>query len=294
MKTSSKELFEAGVHIGHQQKRWNPKTRPYIYAHRGGISIINLEKTCEQIDRAWNFISDTIASGQDMWFVGTKKQARDILKEGASAVDMPFCANRWLGGTLTNFQTIERSLIKYKKFIKMDEDGELTKLPKKELASIRRVMNKMHNNFEGLMNIESLPGALFVIDTKHEHIAIAEARRIGIPIVAMVDTNSDPTLVEYPIISNDDSVKSIRLVLGILLEGIQDGLSKRVAKRGDAKKLITKEEIMQIEPDVTIAVDIDTETVEELAEEEKPAVKPKRKRVPAKKIATEEVKEDAK
>ena len=118
MKTSPKELFEAGVHIGHQQKRWNPKTRPYIYAHRGGISIINLEKTCEQIDKACNFVSDVIASGQDVWFIGTKKQARDILREGASAVDMPFCANRWLGGTLTNFQTIERSLIKYKKFIK--------------------------------------------------------------------------------------------------------------------------------------------------------------------------------
>jgi len=125
MKTSPKELFEAGVHIGHQQKRWNPKTRPYIYDHRGGISVINLEKTCEQIGKAWDFMSNLIASGQDIWFVGTKKQARDIVKEGASAVEMPFCANRWLGGTLTNFQTIERSLLKSKKFLKMEEEGEL-------------------------------------------------------------------------------------------------------------------------------------------------------------------------
>jgi small subunit ribosomal protein S2 len=289
MKTSPKELFEAGVHIGHQQKRWNPKTRPYIYAHRGGISIINLEKTCEQINRAWDFIGDAVASGQNVWFVGTKKQARDIIREGASAVDMPFCANRWLGGTLTNFQTIERSLIKYKKFIKMEEDGELAKFPKKELASIRRVMNRMHNNFEGLMKIESLPGALFVVDTKHEYIAVAEARRVGIPVVAMVDTNSDPTTVDYPILSNDDSAKSIRLILGTLLEGVQDGLSRRVAKRSDAKKLITREELIQIEPDVTIAGDIDTEAVEEPAAGEKSAAKPKRKRAPAKKVTTEKV-----
>ncbi|MDR0679749.1 MAG: 30S ribosomal protein S2 [Puniceicoccales bacterium] len=289
MRTSPKELFEAGVHVGHQRKRWNPKTRPYIYDHRGGISIINLEKTCEQIDKAWDFMRNLTASGQDIWFVGTKKQARDIVKEGAGAVEMPFCANRWLGGTLTNFQTIERSLLKYKKFLKMEEEGELAKLPKKEEASIKRVMHKMHNNFEGMMKIESLPGALFVIDIKHEYIAVAEASRVGIPVIAMVDTNSDPTLVEYPIPTNDDSVKSIRLILGILLEGVQDGLSQRTAKQGDAKKLISKEELVSIEPDVTIDTSIDTETME--AESgEKPAIKSKRKRPLTKKIVNEEKK----
>ncbi|MDR0595302.1 MAG: 30S ribosomal protein S2 [Puniceicoccales bacterium] len=288
MRTSPKELFEAGVHIGHQRKRWNPKTRPYIYDHRGGISIINLEKTCEQIDKTWDFMRNLTASGQDIWFVGTKKQARDIVKEGAGAVEMPFCANRWLGGTLTNFQTIERSLLKYKKFLKMEEEGELAKLPKKEGASIKRVMNKMHNNFEGMMKIESLPGALFVIDIRHEYIAVAEANRVGIPVIAMVDTNSDPTLVEYPIIANDDSVKSIRLILGILLEGVQDGLSQRTAKRDDAKKLISKEELVSIEPDVTIDMSIDTETMEEPESEEKSAIKPKRKRSSTKKTVNKE------
>jgi small subunit ribosomal protein S2 len=144
------------------------------------------------------------------------------------------------------------------------------------------------------MKIESLPGALFVIDTKHEYIAIAEARRIGIPTVAMVDTNSDPTLVEYPIMSNDDSAKSIRLILGILLEGVQDGLSKRAAKRDDAKRLVTKEELLQVEPDVTIAGDIDMEAMEEPAAGEKPAAKPKRKHAPAKKETVEKTEEDAK
>ncbi len=256
MKTSPKELFEAGVHIGHQQKRWNPKTRPYIYGNRGGITIINLEKTCEQIDKAWEFMRKTIASGADIWFIGTKKQASDIIREGATAVEMPFCASRWLGGTLTNFQTIERSLVKYKKFLKMEESGELAKLPKKEAASIKRTMNKMHNNFEGMMTVDTLPGALFIVDSKHEYIAISEARRLGIPTIAMVDTNSDPTLIDYPIPANDDSSKSIRLILGVLLESVQQGLSERTTRRNNAKKLISKDDIIQNSTEVIIAQDI--------------------------------------
>jgi small subunit ribosomal protein S2 len=287
MKTSPKELFEAGVYIGHQKKRWNPKTRPYIYDHRWGVSIIDLEKTCEQIEKAWSSMSDIVAGGQDVWFVGTKKQAQDIIREGANAVDMPFCANRWLGGTLTNFRTIECSLTKYKKFLKMDEDGELAKLPKKEGASIRRKMNKMHNNFEGLMRIESLPGMLFVVDTKHEYIAVAEAKRMGIPVVAMVDTNSDPTVVDFPIPANDDSAKSIRLILGILIEGVQDGIIKRSAKRSETKKLITMEELVQIEPEVTIADNIDTAAVETEVAAEELAEKPKRRRTTRKPAVAE-------
>jgi small subunit ribosomal protein S2 len=291
MKTSPKELFEAGVYIGHQRKRWNPKTRPYIYDHRWGVSIIDLEKTCEQIEKAWDFISNIVAGGQDIWFVGTKKQARDIIREGANAVDMPFCAHRWLGGTLTNFQTIERSLTKYKKFLKMEEDGELAKLPKKEGASIRRKMGKMHGNFEGLMRIESLPGVLFIVDTKHEYIAVAEAKRLGVPVVAMVDTNSDPTVVDFPIPANDDSAKSIRMILGILIESVQDGIIKRSAKRSDVKKLITREELVQIEPEVTIADNIDREAIEaEVEASEEPVEKSKRKRA-TKKPAVKEEKE---
>lgn len=256
MKISPKELFDAGVHIGHQQKRWNPKTRPYIYDNRGGITIINLEKTCQQIEKAWDFLLKTVASGQELWLVGTKKQARDTIREGANALDIPFCANRWLGGTLTNFPTIERSLAKYKKFLKMEESGELAKLPKKESASIKRVMNKMHNNFEGMMNVDSLPGVIFVVDSKHEYIAVAEARKLGIPIIAMVDTNSDPTIIDFPIPANDDSAKSIRLILGVLLEAVQQGLSERPAKRNTSKKLITKDDIIQNSSEVVIAKDI--------------------------------------
>ncbi|MDR3144571.1 MAG: 30S ribosomal protein S2, partial [Puniceicoccales bacterium] len=145
MRTSPQELFEAGAHIGHQRKRWNPKTRPYIFDHRGGVTVIDLVKTCDQIEKAYEVAKGIVAGGGDIWFIGTKKQAKEIVKEGASSVEMPFCVNRWLGGTLTNFQTIEKSLGKYKKFLHLEEAGEIAKMHKKEGAAIRRKMDRMRN-----------------------------------------------------------------------------------------------------------------------------------------------------
>lgn len=253
MRTSPQELFEAGVHIGHQKRRWNPKTRPYIFDHRGGVTIIDLVKTCDQIEKACEIAKKVVAGGADIWFVGTKKQAKDIIKEGAMSVEMPFCVNRWLGGTLTNFQTIERSLNKFRKFLKMEESGELAKMHKKEAAAIKREMNRMHSNFEGLMQIDDLPGALFVVDVMHEDIAVAEARKIGIPVIGIVDTNSDPTTVDYPIMCNDDSAKAIRMIVGLLLEGIQEGIAVRGEKKSAKKKLLSSGDLVKIVPEVSIS-----------------------------------------
>lgn len=256
MKVTPQELFEVGAHIGHQRRRWNPKTRPYIFDHRNGITIIDLVKTCKQIEDACEVAKNVVSGGGDIWFVGTKKQAKDVMKEGATAVDMPFCVNRWLGGTLTNFQTVERSLNKYKKFLRLEESGDLAKMHKKEAAAIKREMNRMHSNFEGLMKVEELPGALFVIDVLQEHIAVAEARKIGIPVMAVVDTNSDPTVVDYPIMCNDDSMKAIRMVIGLLIEGIQEGVSIRGERKSSKRKLISSKDLVKIEPEVSVSEEI--------------------------------------
>ena len=256
MKVTPQELFEVGAHIGHQKRRLNPKTRPYIFDHRNGITIIDLVKTCKQIEDACEVAKNVVSGGGDIWFVGTKKQAKDVMKEGATAVDMPFCVNRWLGGTLTNFQTVERSLNKYKKFLRLEESGDLAKMHKKEAAAIKREMNRMHSNFEGLMKVEELPGALFVIDVLQEHIAVAEARKIGIPVMAVVDTNSDPTVVDYPIMCNDDSMKAIRMVIGLLIEGIQEGVSIRGERKSSKRKLISSKDLVKIEPEVSVSEEI--------------------------------------
>ena len=259
MRTTPQELFEAGVHIGHQKRRWNPKTRPYIFDHRNGTTIIDLAKTCDQIEKSCEVAKDIVSKGGDIWFVGTKKQAKEIMKEAALAVDMPFCVNRWLGGTLTNFQTIERSLNKYRRFLKMEESGELAKMFKKESAAIRREMNRMKPNFEGLMQIDRLPSALLVVDVMYEDIAVAEARKIGIPVIAIVDTNSDPTVVDYPIMCNDDSVKAVRLAIGLLVEAIQEGIEIRGERKVVKKKLLSSDDLVKIVPEVSLSEGIEKE-----------------------------------
>ena len=227
MNITVRDLFDAGVHFGHQTKRWNPKSKPYVFDHRQGISIMDLGKTFECLEKATSFLEDTVGSGGKILMVGTKKQAQEVMREAAVGTEMPFCVNRWLGGTLTNFSTILKSIAKYKKYLSMESDGSLDKLPKKELAVIRREMSRMHRNFEGLLEMPELPDAIFIIDIKREDIAVAEAIRLGIPVVALVDTNSDPTLVSYPIPGNDDAVKSIRIIVEIIMEALQNGLAKR-------------------------------------------------------------------
>ena len=227
MNITIRDLLDAGLHFGHQIRRWNPKSKPFVYDNRHGISIIDLEQTFQLLEKATVYVEDLVASGKDILFVGTKRQSEEIIRECATSVNMPFSASRWMGGTLTNFATIKTSLAKYKKFLGMEDDGSLSKLPGKEAAAIRRQMSRMNRNFEGLLQVDKLPGALFVIDTKNEYIAVEEARRLGIPVIALVDTNADPTLIDYPIPGNDDAVKAIRIVVEVITEAVQSGLTKR-------------------------------------------------------------------
>jgi small subunit ribosomal protein S2 len=226
-----KDLLDAGVHFGHQTKRWNPRSKPFIFDHRQGVTIIDLAKTHEALEKACAFVEDTVANGGNVLFVGTKRQAKDIVREAAAATGMPFSVDRWLGGTLTNYETVKRSVAKFKKYQQMETSGELSKLPRKEESAIKREMGRMQRNFNGIVEMGGLPSALFVVDVGHEKIAVAEAARCAIPCIALVDTNSDPSLVTYPIPGNDDAVKSIRIIVETVVAAIQAGLSQRDARR---------------------------------------------------------------
>lgn len=231
MNITVKDLLDAGVHFGHQTKRWNPRSKPYIFDHRQGVSIIDLGRTHEALQQACNFLENLVADGGVVLFVGTKRQAQEIMREAATGLGMPYCVNRWLGGTLTNYDTIRRSIAKFKEYQRMDTSGELAQLPKKEESAIKREMARMQRNFDGILDLDALPGALFVIDVKHEYIAVAEARRCGIPCVGLVDTNSDPTAISHPIPGNDDAVKSIRIIVDAVAGAVQEGLTQRESRR---------------------------------------------------------------
>jgi small subunit ribosomal protein S2 len=250
---TAKELFDAGVHVGHQVRRWNPRSKAFVYDHRHGISIINLEKTLQQLQKACAFAGHLVAGGGEIWFVGTKPQARDAVKEAAREIAMPFTVVRWLGGTLTNFATINRGLQKYRRLLRMDEKGEIDAMPNKEAAALRREMARMQRNFEGLATIESLPSALFVVDIGYEIIAVKEARRMGIPVLAIADTNADPTLVDYPIPANDDSVRSIRILVTALASAIREGLDQREMREVGKTSSMVKRESIELEAEVTLS-----------------------------------------
>ena len=228
---TAKDLLDAGVHFGHQTKRWNPRSKPYVFDHRQGVTIIDLGKTHVLLEKACDFLTDTVANGGNVLFVGTKRQAKEIVREAAACTNMPFCVDRWLGGTLTNYETIKRSIAKFKKYQLMETSGEMAKLPRKEESAIKREMTRMQRNFNGIVEMGGLPGALFVVDINHEKIAVAEAKRCGIACVAIVDTNSDPTTVSHPIPGNDDAVKSIRIIVETIVTAIQNGLGQRDARR---------------------------------------------------------------
>lgn len=227
MNITIKDLLDAGVHFGHQLRRYNPRSKKYVFDNRHGISIIDLEKTYANLEKANAFLETTAASGKQVLFVGTKRQAQEVLREAAVSCQMPFCVNRWLGGTLTNFTTVKGSIDKYKKYLAWESDGTMDKLPNKEAAAIRRDMQRMSRNFEGLLEMEKAPAAIVVVDTRNEEIAVAEAIKLGIPVIGLVDTNSDPTILTYPIPGNDDSIKSIRIIVETLLDSIQAGVARR-------------------------------------------------------------------
>jgi len=227
MNITIKDLLDAGVHFGHQLRRYNPRRKKIVFDNRHGISIIDLEKTYANLEKACAFLEDTVASGKQVLFIGTKRQAQEVLREAAVSCQMPYAVNRWLGGTLTNFATVKGSIEKYKKFLAWESDGTMDKLPNKEAAANRRDMQRMSRNFEGLLEMEKTPAALLVVDTRNEEIAVAEAIRLGIPVIGLVDTNSDPTILTYPIPGNDDSIKSIRIVVETLMDAIQAGIARR-------------------------------------------------------------------
>jgi small subunit ribosomal protein S2 len=227
MEVTLKDLFDAGVHFGHQVKRWNPRSKGFVFDHRQGTSIIDLSITHKALGAACQFIEETVSNGKEILLVGTKRQAQEIIREAAAVTNMPFCSNRWMGGTLTNFATIKGSVAKYKKYQAMEADGSLAKLPKKEESAIKREMARMMRNFEGLVNMPNLPTAIFIVDIKHEDIAVAEAKRMNIPVVGLVDTNSDPALVDHAVPGNDDAVKSIHIIVDTIVGAIQSGLSRR-------------------------------------------------------------------
>ncbi|MDR0418505.1 MAG: 30S ribosomal protein S2 [Puniceicoccales bacterium] len=246
MNVTISDLFEAGVHLGHQKRRWNPKSKGFIYDHRSGISIIDLEKTYKQLESACTLMQELANKGQKILFVSTKKQAQEIVRTVATGLRMPFCVNRWLGGCLTNFETVKRSLNKYRRFLAMEADGTLAAMFKKEASVIRRQMARMHRGFEGMLEVDDLPDALFIVDVNYEDIAVMEANRLHIPIIAIVDTNSDPTNITHVIPANDDSTKSIKIILEAVAEAVQAGQAAYDAKQMDnkrRKKIISNEEM---------------------------------------------------
>lgn len=220
---SMKQLLEAGVHFGHQTRRWNPKMAEYIYMERNGIYIIDLQKTVKKLEEAYNFVKTLPENNQSILFVGTKKQAQDAVKEEAERVGMYYVNARWLGGMLTNFRTMRTRVERLNQLQKMQEDGTFDMLPKKEVMKLMGEMTKLEKYLGGVKEMKKLPGALFVIDPRKEHIAIAEARKLHIPVVAIVDTNCDPDEVDYVIPGNDDAIRAIRLISATMANAIQEG-----------------------------------------------------------------------
>ena len=236
---SIKELLEAGVHFGHQTKRWNPKMKKYLFGERNGIYIIDLQKTLKKFQEAQDFVRDVAARGEAVLFVGTKKQAVDAVQEEAGRAGMYFVNRRWLGGTLTNFQTITKSISRLKQLEDMKATGKFEAFSKKEVLKLDREMQKLNNALMGIKGMEQIPGAVFIIDPKKERIAVRESRRLAIPVVAVVDTNCDPEEIDYPIPGNDDAIRAIRLITSRLADAIVEG-------RGEAAKAgLTVEEEME-------------------------------------------------
>jgi len=230
-KVSFEELLEAGVHFGHLKRKWNPAMAPYIFMEKNGIHIIDLHKTAVKLDEACNAIKQITKSGRRILFVATKKQAKDIVSEKVKAVSMPYVTERWPGGMLTNFPTIRKAVKKMTSIDKMIADGTFDTLSKREKLQVTRQRAKLEKNLGSIADLTRLPAALFIIDTLKEHIAVHEARRLGIPVFALVDTNSDPKLIDFPIPANDDAAKSISFILNIVCASIAEGLSERKVEK---------------------------------------------------------------
>jgi small subunit ribosomal protein S2 len=297
-----KQLLEAGVHFGHQTRRWNPKMKRYIFGEKNGIYIINLELTLECLNRALEFLRKTASEGREVLFVGTKKQAQDSVKELAEKCGMPYVHIRWLGGMLTNFSTLRKSVSRLEAIDQMERDGSFKYITKKEVSQLVKEREKLGRYLSGIRQMKKLPGALFLIDTKKEEIALAEARKLGIPTVALIDTNCDPELVDYPIPGNDDAIRAIKLFCELVAESIDAGkreflkiypaeIQEVVEELDEGAPSVAPSSAAEVPSDVITGVkttigepvkEILPEEVEEklLAEKRAAEAKPKAKRTP--------------
>lgn len=272
-----RELLEAGVHFGHQTRRWNPKMKPYVFGARNGIYIIDLQKTVDATRAACDFATKIAAEGKKVLFVGTKKQAKDVVEEEAKRAGMYFVTNRWLGGMLTNYQTVKASIDRLKKIEALKDSAEWNEVPKKEQSRLMRDFVKLKQSLGGIEDMKKLPGAIFVIDTEKEHIAIAEAKKLGIPTIAVVDTNCDPSGVNYVIPGNDDAIRSVKLFAGLIAESCIEGAkvyqeklrAKEVSENKDEGN--TEKKVSRFEGDIDLrGVDVaDIEAQEQKDEEVK-------------------------
>jgi small subunit ribosomal protein S2 len=280
-RTNFKELLDAGVHFGHLKRKWNPAMAPYIFMERNGIHIIDLEKTVVKIDEAASAMKHIAKSGKKVLFVATKKQAKEIVAEKVKAVNMPYVTERWPGGMLTNFPTIRKAVKKMSSIDKMATDGTFLNLSKRERLQVTRQRAKLEKTLGSIIDLTRLPSALFIVDVSKEHIAVREAKRLGIPVFAMVDTNSDPSDIEFPIPANDDASKSISLIIGILCQAIEEGLNERKIEKDKEpqqkdKKVIRRELETKDIPEAIIEaiveeeeeVEIDDDIVDESDDDE--------------------------
>ena len=262
-----KQLLEAGVHFGHQTKRWNPKMKPFIFGEKSGIYIIDLEKTQQFLNEARAFISEVSAQGKSILFVGTKKQAQEVIEEEAKRCGAFFINHRWIGGLLTNFQTIKKGIKRYKEIEQMKKDGIFNSLTKKEIASLNKERDKLIKNLSGVIEMDKLPGAIFIVDSKKEETAVLEAKRLSVPVVALIDTNCDPELIDHPIPGNDDAIRSIKLITSFIADSVIDG-KKRYEEVKTAMKEMQEKEAVSAEKEETeavIAPEIEEEVIKKLA-----------------------------
>ena len=239
---SMKQLLEAGVHFGHQTRRWNPKMAPYIFTERNGIYIIDLQKTVRKLEEAYMFVRDLAANGETVLFVGTKKQAQDSVREEATRCGMHYVNARWLGGMLTNFRTIRRRIDRMEQINKMREDGTFDMLPKKEVAKLELELEKLEKFLGGVKTMDKLPAAMFIVDPRKERIAVAEARKLNIPIVAIVDTNCDPDEIDYVIPGNDDAIRAVKLIAGAMADAVLEGRQGEQMDEAEAEEEVAAAE----------------------------------------------------
>jgi len=271
-----KQLLEAGVHFGHQTRRWNPKMKNYIFGEKSGIYIIDLQKTEAFLNEAREFISEMAAQGKPVLFVGTKKQAQEVIEEEAKRCGAFYVNHRWLGGLLTNFQTIKKSIRRYKEIEQMEKDGIFESLTKKEIAALTKEREKLVKNLSGVIEMDRLPGAIFVVDSKKEETAVLEAKRLGIPIVALIDTNCDPDLITHPIPGNDDAIKSIRLVSKFMADSVLDGRRRFDEVKAAMKvKEAETEEAGEEETTASSVIEAEEEVIKKLAIDQEGAGKDK-------------------